>query len=154
LIISLSETIIRNTISYSSTKYVTPTIDNLMANSKKIAKFRINIEHDSSHDTSAVTGAMGGPGPSGEAVTMHLYYEYNTLADSVSHNVRADGVVNLKAGAEKKSSEVTRVITSTSIIPVNVARVIGKWLIEQADQAESRRSQLDDLNKKMEEETS
>ena len=124
-----------------------------MANSKNKQHFKIDIVFDEHHQVVPITGALGSPHPTGEAVTMHLYSEYNTLPRSVTHDVSEGGVVNLREGKEDKDGNVIRIIKSTSIIPVGVARSIGQWLIQQADAAEERKARLGDLNESMQEES-
>jgi hypothetical protein len=106
-----------------------------MANYNKILDIKYNKSNE--YGMFPATGSCGGPTPSGE-IMCHFYVEYPTLPSAltveinettgeVKENVKIDDV-----------NKLTREIQATIVMRPDIAKMVGEWLIKNADEVINR----------------
>ena len=110
----------------------------------------ITVRYDESRSREylPVTGAQGGPAPDGLSVVVHLYADFPSLPTTQRHKVGVGGVIDLSRGESQKSSDLTRQILATVVLPPESAVTIGKWLAEKGEQAKAIREQTKEVGTK------
>lgn len=87
---------------------------------------------DKSH-TVPVSGAYGGPVPSGDSLMVHFFMEYPCVPNSTELKVEDNKIVNPQAGKNISRGDVTREIQFSAHMTASSALIIGNWLIEKAN---------------------
>ena len=107
-----------------------------MENPEQPKELKIKVEWVGDSIVRPTSGATGSANPDGSTISLHLFYEQVTLAQSVHHPVSAEGLVNTKVSREDpKDSHITRSIHSSTIMTPEAARRIGEWLIQKSEEA-------------------
>jgi len=79
--------------------------------------------------TIAVSGAWGGPSPDGASVAVHLFTDWGTIPSMIRFVPEGGG---LKEKEILRTSEITREIQVSLMMPPQVAQSVGKLMIEKA----------------------
>jgi len=83
-------------------------------------------------DTVPITGAYGGPAPTGTGLVVHFFVEYPSIPNSTELEVEDGKIINAKGGKNISRGDITREIQFTSFMSAKTAITLGEFLIEKA----------------------
>ncbi len=102
-----------------------------------VPKLRITYREADEHRTIPVTGALGGPTPTGH-VQISLYHERLQRPSALLRD-QDTGAETIEGGT-LGVIVVERVVEFSMLLRTDIARAIGQWLLEQAKRAEEQGS--------------
>lgn len=96
----------------------------------------ILFDKNKNHITAPISGAWGGISPDGNSIVLNLFQEYLTMPSYQTAEI-IEGQVDLNHPQNVSRGDVTREIMGTFVLPPRTAKVIGEWLIKQAENFEN-----------------
>jgi len=101
---------------------------------KKGKKISIVFEKDKEIKPSPVSGAWGGSSPDGLNLVVEFFLEYQTTPNYIDVNINETGKMDNKSEERISRGDITRKITSVSVMAPETAIVVGKWLTEKGNE--------------------
>lgn len=99
-------------------------------------KIPIYFKHSDDYDLRPISGAWGGPVPGTPNIHVAFYCDYVAMPSQIDYEIDTDTGVATQSNVHVEQALHRQVVYGAIMTP-DVAREIGKWLIEKADSAQS-----------------
>lgn len=107
-----------------------------MAEQKKVS---IVYEKNKSHVTAPITGIWGGLSPDRSHINASFFLDQVVIPNYQTVDVESDGgKLNFKQVDNVSRGDLVREIFATLTFSPSTARAIARWLVERADELESK----------------
>jgi hypothetical protein len=87
-----------------------------------------------------VDGAHGSPTPKGDGIQIALFSERNPIPQSEEYELTKEGSLSNRIDMKTRGA-IVREVEVEAILPIEIARVIEKWLHEKIEQVEKNTRQ-------------